>query len=463
MRTFPWLVGLLATVGCGVLSDAFTAHPDVVARVDDHELTVRRFAELLVLGQPLPLTQEVADELARHWVNVTVLAVRGASGDSLMDTTMVLESMWLEKRESLLSVFHSEMFAEREPVTPEAVDSAYRVGDIRLLAHVLRRVTSETTAEEKGQQLALALRLRDGLMSGMSWAEANTENEDETARANNGSLGVVKRGQTVPRFENAAYALAPGELSEVVETEFGYHIIYRPLLDAVREGFTTYLQQEVSSNLDSAYGEQLLEAKAVEVRPTAAATVREIAGTPVRSLESSRVLATYRGGRFTTGQFARWLLYIPAATYEQLLMAPDDQITNFTRQLVLQELLWEQADSAGVEMTDSLYAVIEGKYRDGLQGVWDIVGIWPDSLATLGATQADREAIARNRVDRYFEAVAARRIPLRPSPPFLAERLRRDVEWKVFPAGIDAALKLAARLRAAAARPQQPSAEQNQP
>ena len=463
MRKFPLFVGLIAIVGCGVLSDAFTAHPEVVVRVDDHELTVGRFAELLVLGQLLPLTPAVADELARHWVNVTALAGRSASGDSLMDTTTVLESMWLEKRQSLLSAFHGEIFADRGPVTAEAVDSAYRVGDMLLLAHVLRRVTPETTAEEKGQQLAMALRLRDGLMVDMSWEEANEENEDETARANNGSLGMVKRGQTVPRFENAAYALVPGELSKVVETEFGYHIIYRPLLDEVRETYTAYLQEEVSVWLDSAYGEQLLEAKAVEVRPTAPATVREIAGTPVRSLESSRVLATYRGGRFTTGQFARWLLYIPATTYEQLLAAPDDQISNFTRQLVLQELLWEQADSAGLGMTDSLYTVIESKYREALHSVWDVVGIWPDSLAALGATPAEREAVARSRVDRYFESIAARRLPLRPIPPLLAEQLRLDVDWEIYPAGIDAALELAARLRAATATPEQPPAEQNQP
>ncbi len=463
MRKFPWFVGLLATVGCGALSDAFTAHPAVVVRVDDHELTVGRLAELLVLGQPLPLTQEVADELARHWLNVTVLAGRSASGDSLMDTMTVLESMWLEKRQSLLSLFHGELFADRDQVTPEAVDSAYRVGDMLMLAHILRRLTPETTAEEKGQQLALALRLRDGLMSGTSWDEANQENEDETARTNNGNLGIVKRGQTVPRFENAAYALAPGELSEVVETEFGYHIIYRPLLDEVRETYTAFLQAEVSAQLDSAYGEQLLEAMAVEVRPTAPAAVRGIVGAPVRSLESSQVLATYHDGRFTTGQFARWLLYVPATTYEQLIAAPDDQIANFTRRLVLQELLWRQADSAGIEMTDSLYVVIESKYRDGLRNVWDVVGLWPDSLAALAPTPTDREAVAYNRVDGYFESIATRRVPLRRIPPFLAESLRRDVEWEIFPAGIDAALELAGRLSAATARVQQSPAEQNQP
>ena len=83
MRKFPWGVGLVLLCGCRALSDAFTAHPEVVVRVDDEELTVERLAQLLVLGQPaLPLRLGVAEELARHWVDVTALSRRAAVGDS---------------------------------------------------------------------------------------------------------------------------------------------------------------------------------------------------------------------------------------------------------------------------------------------------------------------------------------------------------------------------------------------
>ncbi|MCH7683160.1 MAG: peptidylprolyl isomerase, partial [Gemmatimonadetes bacterium] len=353
MRKLPWVVGLVLLSGCRVLSDAFTAHPEVVVRVDDEELTVDRLAQLLILGQPLPLRLSVAEEIARHWVDVTALSQRAAVGDSLLDSATVLETMWLQRRQFLLSLFREQLFADQVALSPEAVDSAYRVGEMRVLAHVLRRVTPETTPEEKGQQLALALRLHDRLMTGGSWQEANEQSEDETARANNGSLGLVKRGGTVPRFENAAFALAPGELSAVTETQFGYHIIYRPSLEEVRDVFTAFVEEEVAVRLDSLYGERLLDEKGVEVRPAAPATVRGILADPIRALGSSRVLATYSDGRFTTGQFAQWLLYIPVETYEQLLVAPDDQVAYFTRQLVLQDLLWQQVDSAGIQMSDS--------------------------------------------------------------------------------------------------------------
>ncbi len=462
MRKLPWVVGLVLLSGCRVLSDAFTAHPEVVVRVDDEELTVARLAQLLVLGQSLPLRLDIAEELARHWVDVTALSRRAAVGDSLLDRATVLETMWLERRQFLLSLFREQLFADQVELSPEAVDSAYRVGEMRVLAHVLRRLTPETTPEEKGQQLALALRLRDRLMDGASWQEVNEQNEDETARANNGSLGLVKRGRTVPRFENVAFALAPGELSAVTETQFGYHIIYRPLLEEVRDVFTAFIEGEVAARLDSLYGERLLEEKGVEVRPTAPATVREILADPISVLGSSRVLAKYDDGRFTTGQFARWLLYFPAETYEQLLIAPDDQIANFTQQLVLQDLLWQQADSAGIQMSDSAYDRLKDQYRRGLESVWEVVGVWPDSLAAAGATPADREQIARQRVDRYFEAIAARRVPLRPVPPFLAIRLRQGVDWEIIPAGVNAAVQRALRLRAATARPEPPT-ESNLP
>jgi len=380
-----------------------------------------------------------------------------------MDTATVTNTMWFERRQYLLALFREQLFADQVEVTPEAVDSAYRVGEVRVLAHALRRVTPETTPEEKGRQLATALRLHDRLVSGGTWEEVNAQSEDSIARVNNGSLGLVGRGQTVPRFENAAFALGPGALSAVTETDFGYHIIYRPTLEEVREVFTLYVGQAKVTRVDSIYGAELMLDRRVEVLPTAPATIREIAPSLERALESSNVLATYDGGRFTSDQLARVLMYVPPETYEQVLAAPDDQIAFFTRQLVLQELLWQQADSAGIAMSDSTYGLMEEQYRLGLQALWGATGLWPDSLAAYGPTPAAREQLARQQVDRYFEAVVSRRIPLQPVPPALAEQLRETVEWRILPAGIDAALQLAGRLQAAAERPADPGSEQNVP
>lgn len=54
---------------------------------------------------------------------------------------------------------------------------------------------------------------------------ARTLSKDPGSRDNNGELPLIGRGQLVPEFERVAFTLQPGEVSDVVKTQFGYHII----------------------------------------------------------------------------------------------------------------------------------------------------------------------------------------------------------------------------------------------
>ncbi|MCZ6915731.1 MAG: peptidylprolyl isomerase [Gemmatimonadetes bacterium] len=437
------VASLLVLAGC----DAFSAHTDRVARVADHELTVGRVVGMFVGAQPLPHTREVVDGLARNWIDLTVFARRMAEGDSLLDSASVLEAMWFEVRQVLNEEWADRLKAERLDVGPAVVDSAFRAGELRMFAHVLRRVTPADSAGTNERQYATIERIHQRLTSGGTWAEANEQNEDQQAKALDGNLGVVRRGQTVPRFENAAFAMAPGELSSIVETEFGFHIIYRPRLEEVRDLFAAFVREDRAVDFDASYGQQLLEEMHVEVHASAPAQIRAVAEAPLRALESSGVLATHRDGRFTEGQFVRWLRYLPAATRTQLGNAPDDQILYFTRQVVLQELLASQADSAGVLLSDTAYTAIREQYARAVAGLWDVVGIAPDSLAAAGSTLAEREQIARERVDVYFERFAAGTVDLQSIPPLLADRLRAETDWDLLPAGIARVLERLDRFR----------------
>ena len=449
VRRYFILLSVVWFAGCSSLSDVFVAHSETAARVGEHELSVATLAEIFVVGSDLPLTRDAVDQLARHWVEVMLVARRSATGDSLFDRTIVLEAMWPTVRQILIAELHDSIFSQGGELSPSAVDSAYRVGEMRMLAHILRRVTAETTPEEKEQQRAVAERIHRQLVAGSSWEAANEQNEDAGAQQANGSLGVVKRGETVPKFENVAFALGPGDLSEVTETRFGFHIVYRPHLDEVRERFAEATDRELAARFDSVYGDDLLRTRGVEVRSRAPAIIQEAMDHPLRSLGSSTALATFSNGRFTIGQFLRWLQYLSSEIQQQVLDAPDDQIVDFVRRLVLQELLWQQVDSAGIQLSDSVYDLVQGQHLQNLIAVWEAAGIAPDSLVRAASMVLERELIGAFRVDQYLKAFAAGEVPLQSVQPFLAALLWDDVNWEIVPAGIERVVERASRLRAA--------------
>lgn len=68
-------------------------------------------------------------------------------------------------------------------------------------------------------------KLRDMLNEGADFAELAKEHSDGPSSVNGGNLGFFGKGMMVKPFEDAAFALMPGEISDVIETQFGYHLI----------------------------------------------------------------------------------------------------------------------------------------------------------------------------------------------------------------------------------------------
>ena len=61
--------------------------------------------------------------------------------------------------------------------------------------------------------------------SGEDFAELAKEYSEDSSASSGGELGTFGRGKMVTEFENAAFAMKAGEISDIVETEYGYHII----------------------------------------------------------------------------------------------------------------------------------------------------------------------------------------------------------------------------------------------
>ena len=91
--------------------------------------------------------------------------------------------------------------------------------------HIL--VAVDEKADEKNRQAAKAKAddLLTQLKGGASFEDLAKKNSDCPSAPQGGDLGFFGHGQMVPEFDSAAFALKPGELSGVVSTKFGYHII----------------------------------------------------------------------------------------------------------------------------------------------------------------------------------------------------------------------------------------------
>lgn len=114
-------------------------------------------------------------------------------------------------------------------------ESRFAVAEERRARHILVKADKDANADAKKKAKAKAeALLAEVRKAPTTFAEVAKKNsEDEGSAANGGDLDFFGRGAMAKPFEDATYALKQGEISPVIESEFGYHII---LLEGVRGG-----------------------------------------------------------------------------------------------------------------------------------------------------------------------------------------------------------------------------------
>jgi len=98
--------------------------------------------------------------------------------------------------------------------------------DQNVSAEERQKMFAEARAKAEEEAKAKAEKIYDELKGGKDFAEAAKEySDDRSNKDKGGDLGAFARGMMVPEFEQAAFALQPGEISQPVKTPYGWHII----------------------------------------------------------------------------------------------------------------------------------------------------------------------------------------------------------------------------------------------
>ena len=133
----------------------------------------------------------------------------------------------------------------------EARKASYTVPEQRRVRHILI-----ADAEGGDEALARAEDLRARILSGEAFEDVAREASDDPGSAGSGGdLGYGGRGIWVPPFEQAAFSLAVGDLSEPVRSDFGFHLIR---VEDVRAGRTRTFD-EAKEELEREYREEQAE------------------------------------------------------------------------------------------------------------------------------------------------------------------------------------------------------------
>ncbi len=444
------LVGLsgLGATACSGVRDMFTAHTDAVATVGDRALGAERVADLFVRSRALTVQSDVITRFSHLWVNYVLFADRVLAGDSLLDSASVQTASWPAIHQILIGRFHDQLVSKGVALDSARLDSVYRAGDLRLIRHVLIRTDTSMSATQREAKRRMAERIRAQVAAGGSWERANQANEDTNAKAQQGLVGIIARRETVEPFDAAAFALAPGELAPVTETPFGFHVLRRPGLHEVRGQYLQGVEQRLVARLDSTYLAELPQRLHLKVRSNAPATVRDVARDPMESRQSTRLLASFDGGRFTAGDLARWFDVLPPRMQEQIPSATDDDLKSVVQALSRNAMLLAETHTAGVQLTGEEVGRLRANLAHELTGLKHALGL--DSLAAADtAAGRSRAELAAQKVDAYLDRIADNPQSLVPVPPPLADRLRERGGWRVYPAGVQRAFDLGRARRAA--------------
>lgn len=198
--------------------------PQVLARIENRTITIedfrREIESLPEFFKPLLVEPKAKKEFLGKLIDreILILEAEKVGIDKREDVMRKIEEC---RRGVILEAFISEIMAGKDEVTDEEAKKYYdehkeefQLGERIRVRHIVVKTLEE------------AQEIKKRLERGEDFAELARKYSISPAAKWGGDLGYIQRGQVGKEFEKAAFSLKkPGDISDIVKTTFGYHII----------------------------------------------------------------------------------------------------------------------------------------------------------------------------------------------------------------------------------------------
>jgi hypothetical protein len=431
-----------------------TADPNLVARAGDYRLTVDQVVGLLQDEETLPAQASVVESVAELWIDYTLLAHAAARDTTFSDLDFrayvrqeIDREMVFQLRDSVIQV---DTF-----ITPEELRDLYasQSPDVEMRArHIMLTLPFEPTVAQRDSVRAALESLRQRVLSGARFEDlARQFSQDPGSAGAGGDLGFFSRGDLVQPFEDAVVALEPGQVSSVVETPMGLHVIRLEErrvqdFDEIAPSFRARVQAERTVTAESLFIAGLEGRSPPTIAEGALAVTRELArnpGTRLSGRAARRPLVSWSEGAYQVGELQELFQYEQPPMRDQVSGGTDQDLENFLRSLARRKMLVAEASRSGLEperaRVDSLAQVVRAQLLEAARSLGlTRLDQAPGEDRRVAVARAVRQALADN------IAGATRIVPL----GLVGFQLRGGVPIVISGSGVGRAILRIAEVRA---------------
>jgi len=444
----------LSVAGCGALKDALGSHVEVAARAGARELTSQDLADMMV-GAQMPPQKELANAVATLWVNYHLLAHAAGRSDTLGDARTADEAMWAQIAQRKLQKLQTEIMSAQKPLDAAQYEKAYADGDLLAARHILFLADQNQMSPAQIDSVRRVANNVRRQVTPANFVAMVARYSGDPGSKDAGGEYVWPNPQIpamVPEFEQGTRALKPGEISDPIQTAYGFHIIMRETYPEAKSRFDSVYTAIAAQKAESTWMASVENGSNVKVKSEATTTVRAMLANLDAFRTDRTVLATSRSVDLRASRVANWIAAFPPQMQirQQLQQQPDSVLPQFVKSLMRNELLLRSADSAKLVLDSAEVEQVRGAFRSSVQQSMGGLGILPSQLADSAEAAGGRAALAAARIDSFFAKLLKNEVQFVDISEPVSLALRSKYEGRVNESGLDRAVTLATELKAKA-------------